>query len=226
MVKIENLSFGYNSGKILDNVNLHVRKKEFVSIIGHNGSGKTTLIKLIIGLLRPELGNVCVNGLDIHSFKGKKIRTSIGYINQGSIHTKLPITVLEVLNIGCINKTGELKNIIDDILNLLGISELKNRLYKTLSGGQKQKVNIARCLAQEPKIMLLDEPNSFLDYTSQTEIMEILKKLNREKEITIVMVSHNIRLVKEYSDKIYLLENLELKQIGENVILFPDKVLV
>jgi zinc transport system ATP-binding protein len=205
MIVINDLSFSYGDNKILENINLTINENDFISIIGHNGSGKTTFIKLIIGLLKPSSGNIFIN-------RGKNGSNLIGYINQGSINTKLPITVDEVINIGKLNKNNSTQ--MEEFLKILGIEELKNRLYKNLSGGQKQKVNIARCLMQESKVILLDEPNSFLDSKSQIEIMEILKKINKENNITIVMISHNLDFVKKYSNKIFLLENKNLFRVN------------
>ena len=208
MIVINNISFSYGLNKILENINLTISKNDFISIIGHNGSGKTTLIKLILGLLKPSSGKIIINGKN-----NKNNYHSIGYINQGSINTKLPITVNEVINIGKMN--NNYKYTVKKNIEILGIEKLKNRLYKTLSGGQKQKVNIARCLMQGSSIILLDEPDSFLDTNSQIEIMEILKNINRENNITILMISHNLDFVKRYSNKIFLLENKFLNRIDD-----------
>ncbi len=103
-----------------------------------------------------------------------------------------------------------------DPLAMVGIAELSTRLYRTLSGGQKQKTNIARCLAQKTELMLLDEPDSFLDHESQREIMSILSRLNREQGLTIVMISHDLSLVMSFSTRIYVLENRRLTEYGGN----------
>jgi len=211
MIKIKNMSFKYGYASILENINLSINKNDFVSIIGHNGSGKTTLLKLIIGLLKPDEGNILINGRNHKYFLKFKNFFNIGYINQGTTNTNLPISVFEVVNIG---NRGNNKKDVTDILKMMQIYDLRDRLYRTLSGGQKQKVNIARCLIQKPDVLILDEPNSFLDYESQIEIMDILKKLNIENNITIVMVSHDMSLVKEYSNSIYILKNKMLKKIG------------
>ncbi len=221
MIEIKNLSFNYGFHNILENINFSIKKKEFISIIGHNGSGKTTLIKLIIGLLKPKKGKIHINEIESGINKGRKTSSYFGYINQGSIQTNLPITVEEVINI------GNLKNLPEEIylktLDLMGIINLKGRLFKSLSGGQKQKVNIARCLIQHPEVMILDEPNSYLDNNSKIEIMELLKKLNKENGITIIMISHDLLLVKEYSDRIFILENKNIKEINKNLTPVTDE---
>jgi ABC-type Mn2+/Zn2+ transport system ATPase subunit len=209
MISIKNLSFSYGLNNILDDVNLSIRKNEFISIVGHNGSGKTTFIKLLLGLLKPKSGNIFFNENDLRP--GLRRKSGLfGYINQGAINTSLPITVREVLNIGNVKNYSE--NTVAETIEMLGIGSLKDRLFKSLSGGQKQKVNIARCLIQKPEIMILDEPNSFLDNESKFEIMEILKKFNIENGITIIMISHDLSLIKEYSGRVLLLENGKIKE--------------
>ncbi len=218
MIRIEELYFSYGKMKVLENVNLIINKGDFTLIAGHNGSGKTTLLKILLGILKPKKGLIYIDNKNINDiFKNKKRHTPIAYINQGVINTSLPITVREVINIGYLTKNKIDNYKTEDIITKLRINNIKDKLYKNLSGGQKQKVNIARCLVQEPKIMLLDEPTSFLDYKSQIEIMNIIKELNSKYDITIIVVSHDIKLVEEYSKKIYILENGNLKELDKNI---------
>lgn len=207
MVALHSVTFGYTSHPILKDISLHVREGQFVTIVGHNGSGKTTLLKLILGLIKPNSGSVSVDGKSLSA--GTK-RASIGYINQGSIHTRLPISVAEVVKIGLAADSRETD--ISESLALLGIEDLEGMQYRHLSGGQKQKVNIVRCLVGRPKLLLLDEPDAFLDQKSEIEFMEILKNLNSVRGITIIMVSHNITLVQRYASRVCRLENGSLEE--------------
>jgi len=184
-----------------------MHENDFTSIIGHNGSGKTTLIKIIMGFLKYRKGKIFINGIDSASQEFRKANKSFGYISQGSIATILPVTVKEIIGIAGIGNKHFDKKLYDNVLSTFGIKKLENELYRTLSGGQKQKVNIARCVAQEAEIIILDEPDAFLDPKSQHEIMELIKEVNLSKKISIVMISHDFSIVEKYSDRVFVIEN-------------------
>jgi len=186
-VKIENVSAFYNNVCALQNINLKVKNKEFLGIIGPNGGGKSTLLKIIIGLIKPTQGNIIID-------KNK----TIGYVPQFSTFDRqFPVSVLDVVLMGRIKGDKKLfsfytekdKNLSGSILNKLGISEFKDRQIGQLSLGQLQKVLIARALVSEPDILVLDEPIASIDEKSRKEIYNILKEINKEK--TIIIVSHD-----------------------------------
>jgi ABC-type Mn2+/Zn2+ transport system ATPase subunit len=209
MIKVENLSFYFGQNCIFDDISFNVVKNEFISIIGPNGCGKTTLLKLLLGLIKPQKGNILINDSKVNSVLSRK-KHIIGYINQGAINTHLPINVSEVITLGA--KIYSRKKY-ESILDFLNLENLEKRLYKTLSFGQKQKVNIARCLLEKQEILFLDEPNTFLDYDSQIEIIELIKKININDHITVLMVSHNFEAVGKYSDRIFLINNKKVNEL-------------
>jgi zinc transport system ATP-binding protein len=200
-LSLRGLAFGYGRREILRGVDLDVAAGSFVSIVGHNGSGKTTLLKVILGVLKPSSGSIRF----FDSGDGASA-SSVGYVNQGAIDTRLPLCAEEVVEIGLIGAEGIPGRRVPDALRALGIEELAKRPYRELSGGQKQKVQIARCLVRSPRLLLLDEPTSYLDESSETEFMRLIKRLNRERRMTILMISHDRGMVETYSDRIVRLD--------------------
>ncbi|HHV60520.1 MAG TPA: metal ABC transporter ATP-binding protein [Clostridiaceae bacterium] len=194
VIEIENLSVFYNEICALENINLTVYEKDFLGIIGPNGGGKSTLLKVIMGLLKPSKGAVKIYGHSIDS-----LRVPIGYVPQfGSFDREFPISVEDAVLTGCLygkklffpKFLNDDHNTVSTLLKELNIHDLRKRQIGELSGGQLQKVLIARALAAKPKILFLDEPTASVDTSAQGELMELLKELN--KKITIVMVSHDI----------------------------------
>lgn len=194
VIEVKDLNVYYGPVQALSNINLKVKKGEFLGIIGPNGGGKTTLLKVLLGLIKPDEGNVKIN-----------INTPIGYVPQFShFDREFPIKVLDVVLLGALEgrikpfhrfKKNQIKKA-EDIMNSLGIIEFRNRQISQLSGGQLQKVLIARALMVEPEIMILDEPTASLDANSKTEIYNLLKRLNKDK--TIIVVSHDMGVINSY----------------------------
>ena len=207
-IEIKSLSFSYSSHKILDDVSLAVQDSEIVSLVGPNGSGKTTLIKCIDRILRPK-GSIFLDGRDIDSFSRQEIARTIGYVPQSST-SSLSTTVFDTVlmgrrpHIGWQVSDADLDKVAG-ILELLHLEELAMRDFSQLSGGQKQKVLIARALAQEPAVLLLDEPTSNLDMRHQLEVMEIVKDMVHEKKISAVMAIHDLNLAYRFSDKLAMM---------------------
>jgi zinc transport system ATP-binding protein len=208
LLSLRGVTFGYGPYPVFKDLDLDIAEGSFTSVIGHNGSGKSTLLKIILGVLRPSSGSVRFGEIDKRGNVAE-----IGYINQGAIDTRLPLSALEVVEIGLIGKEraaagpGPM-----DALRAIGIDSLASRQYRELSGGQKQKVQIARCLVRDPRLLLLDEPTSFLDESSELDFMRLLRKLNQERRITIVMISHDLCIVEEYSDRIVRLDGGRLRE--------------
>jgi len=199
VIEVRNLWFSYEKEPVLEDVTFSVKKGDFLAIIGPNGGGKSTLLKLILGLLKPERGEIKVLGKP-----PQKVRHKIGYLPQYSFsNTSFPITVMDVALMGRLNRRGfgkrytdEDRKKVEEILKRLGIWEYRNTHIGNLSGGQRQRVLIARALAVEPEILLLDEPTAGVDPEYETGICEILKELN--KEMTIVLVTHDIGVISRY----------------------------
>lgn len=203
IIDIENLTFSYEKDTILEDVNLHVKQKEFLAIIGPNGGGKSTLLKLILGIEKTSLGKI-----EIFGEKPSKNLTSIGYVPQNTnVNTDFPIKVIEVVMMGHVGHKrpliGYRKEEIEcalDSLKQVNMGKYANSKIGSLSGGQRQRVMIARALCSHPKILLLDEPTSNIDTTGQKEVYELLKELN--KYITIVVVSHDLSVILEYATSV------------------------
>ncbi|MCG8485489.1 MAG: ABC transporter ATP-binding protein [Clostridia bacterium] len=197
-IEIKDLSVDYGSVCVLQNINLKVKSKEFLGIIGPNGGGKTTLLKVMLRQLKPTIGSIFI-----------KRDEPIGYVPQFAFFDRsFPINVLEVILMGKLppkinlfqRYSAQDKTEAQEIMKMLGILELKNRQISQLSGGQLQKVLIARALMTDPKILLLDEPTASLDSESKKEIYKILNQLNEDK--TILIVTHEMEDIFLYVDRV------------------------
>ena len=209
-LKIENINFGYKTKHILNDVCLDVEFGKVVSIIGPNGSGKTTFIKCINKILKPKRGSVKLNGEDLYLMKQEDIAKKIAYVPQMT-NDFFSGTVMDLVIMGRKpyikwNISDKDIQIVLDILDSMDIIHLADKFYSELSGGQKQKVLIARALAQDTDIYLLDEPISFLDIKNQIEVMQMSRELAKRGKIVIIVV-HDLNMAMKYSDKILLLEN-------------------
>ncbi|MFA9399155.1 MAG: metal ABC transporter ATP-binding protein [Clostridiaceae bacterium] len=216
MIEINNLNFSYakNKEKTINNLNFKVADNFYLSIIGENGSGKSTLVKLILGILKSPKGSIKVD------------TTNIGYVPQrlDNFNSKFPITVLEMLNCHMKAKKIKIPNEIERSLNLVSMNSCKNSLIGNLSGGQIQKIFIARALIGNPKLLILDEPTTGIDEKTQEDILNILSDLNKSGT-TIITVEHNITRAYSQSSHILKLQQGKgslfetstfIKNMGEN----------
>jgi zinc transport system ATP-binding protein len=198
MINIQNLSFSYEPGSpyLLNNININIEKGSYVSILGENGSAKSTLMKLILGFNKPNCGKIFVHTKDI------------GYVPQRmeNFNPQFPITVKEVLQ--CHFKVLKLrdKSLIDNCLEVVNMKDFKNSLIGNLSGGQMQKIFIARAIMGTPKLLILDEPSTGVDIKSQEDIYRVIKNLNK-LGVTVLSVEHNLTAALENSSHILKLEN-------------------
>lgn len=199
IIKLEKVSFSYDKNEFLRDITLPIYDDDFLGIIGPNGGGKTTLLKLILGVLQPQKGKITVLGKS-----PKETRKDIGYLSQfKNIDFDFPITAYEIVLLSRVgNKIVKRyskadKEAAKNAMKQLGIWNLKEKKLNELSGGEKQRVFVARALANEPKILLLDEPMSNLDIHIQEEFYKILKELN--KKIAIVIVDHDLEMVSKYA---------------------------
>ncbi len=212
-VELMNVHVRLGTLHILSGVDIEARPCEFISIIGANGAGKTTLLKVINGTLKPFRGRVSVLGYDLSRYRSLNfLRKEIGVVPQRANSVRFPLRVEEAVLMGRYGKIGLIhrprKEDWDktfEIMEAVGIKPFSKKLVHELSGGEQQKVALARALAQEPLILLLDEPTTYLDHPAQSEIMEIIHTLHHQRELTTVLVSHDVQLVEQYSDKVYLL---------------------
>ena len=199
MVTIEQLSFAYSGlgDNILRDINLTISNGEYLSIIGENGSGKTTFMRLLLGLLKPTKGIIQINA------------KAIGYVPQknDNVNTAFPITVFEALNSYRHLLKIKDKEIVMRALETVGMEKQYNHLMGNLSGGQTQKILLARAIMGNPELLILDEPSTGIDLDSQRDIYKLLKKLNTEKNMTIIAVEHNLEAVYANSTNIFHLQN-------------------
>lgn len=201
IIEVDKVSFAYKDNLVLKEVSLNVHKGDYLGMIGPNGGGKTTLVKIMLGLLSPPKGSVRLFGQEIESFKDW---SKVGYVPQKVINfdVNFPATVFEVVAMGRYGKRGLFrsltkvdKEVVRESLRQVEMLEFKDRIIGDLSGGQQQRVFIARALAGEPEVIFLDEPMSGVDAQAQDQFYQLLKKLNRDLELTLVFISHDIEAV-------------------------------
>jgi len=222
-LKIQGLNFRYNDRLVLEDINLEVEEGEILTLLGPNGSGKTTLLRCIVRILNPERGCIFIDEKQISKMKREQLARKIGYVPQ-SESSSFPVTVFDTVLMGrkpylSWNPTFKDFRIVSEVLHLLGLEEFALRDLNELSGGEKQKVLIARTIAQGPEIMLLDEPTSSLDLKHQLEVLEVVRSLAKEKGISVIMAMHDLNLASRYSDKLVMLKNGKIFSIGT-----PEKV--
>ncbi|MFH1305040.1 MAG: ABC transporter ATP-binding protein [Candidatus Omnitrophota bacterium] len=224
--QIKNLTCGYGSKAVLKNVNLGVKDREIFGIIGPNGCGKTTLLKAMTRVLRPETGEILFNGKCVWSMGFKELARKIAVVSQ-SAETAF-ISVEEFVLLGRIPfykrfqflETKKDLRLAEESMALTGVLGFRDRLMSEISGGERQLVFIARALAQEPELLLLDEPTTHLDITHQVKVLDLIRKLNREVGITVAMVLHDLNLAGEYCHRLALIKDGSVHRIGH-----PEEVL-
>ncbi len=208
-LKITGITFKYASEPILKNVTMELGKREILGLIGPNGAGKSTLIKCIDKILKPLGGSILLDGQEIRKMTRREIAKHIGYVPQTSSGC-FPATVFDTVLMGRYPRTGwgssdrDIEKVAE-VMELLKIERFALRNFNTLSGGEKQKVMLARALAQEPKVLLLDEPTSNLDIKHQLEVMEVIRDIVRYKGISAVVAIHDLNLAARYADKLVML---------------------
>lgn len=224
-VELKDLDFAYKSRKkefpVLRDISLRIAGSQLVSILGPNGVGKSTLIHCMNRILDPTKGAVLVNGHDVSTVSIKDLAKVMGYVPYSSVDN-FPLTVTDTVIMGRHphSKWGTLDNdlrIVHEMLRMIGIEDLADRNFNELSAGQHQKVILARGLAQEPRILFLDEPTSNLDVKYQLEITKLLRRLSRERNMLIIMISHDINIAAKYSDNIIMMHDGGIFALGRPV---------
>ena len=213
-LKLENFSSGYKNNFVVKNINLSVNSGEWLGVIGPNGSGKSTLIKGILRIIRPFRGNIYLKNKDIKFLSNKKISQTISFLPQ-QLNSNLMLTVRQLVALGRspykefwefeLNKIDQ--EIINKSLNLVDMYDLKDKQINQISGGQLQRAYLALALAQEPEILILDEPTNALDLKYQIKLLEIIKDLKLNSNISVITILHDLNLAARYSEKILALKS-------------------
>ncbi|MCX6777557.1 MAG: metal ABC transporter ATP-binding protein [Candidatus Micrarchaeota archaeon] len=208
IVEFENVSFGYGRQPAVEKATFSIERGDFVGVIGPNGSGKTTIVKLMLNLLKPDEGSIMIFGKGIADFREWR---RVGYVPQKATNfdQNFPATVFEVASMGRIPKAGLARRLssadyaaVERALKTAGILNLRDSRIGDLSGGQQQRVFIARALATEPELLILDEPTVGVDMEAQHNFYALLRRLNKEFGLTLVLVSHDIGLVSKNVNKL------------------------
>ncbi|MBU0758774.1 MAG: ABC transporter ATP-binding protein [Candidatus Omnitrophica bacterium] len=213
LIDVNSLSGGYDKNLVIKDLSFEVKKGEFLGIIGPNGSGKSTLLKLMSRALVPRSGTIALEGKDIKSMDLKEFCRKTAFVPQDTV-INFSFSVEEIVLMGRIPHLRRMQfetkkdfSIAHNALSLTDTLYIKDKEISELSAGERQRVVIAKALAQEPMLLFLDEPTSHLDIGHQAQILDLLKKMNREKDLTIVMVMHDLNLASEYCSRIILLDH-------------------
>lgn len=226
IISIDNLWFKYDKDSILENININIDQGSFISIIGPNGSGKTTLLKNMVNLLTPTKGSISLFKKDIKNIKYKDLAKKVAVVHQSN-NIGFNFSVEDVVMMGRFpylkrfqSETSKDYEIVEKAMKNTGIFDLKDRSILNISGGEMQRVMIARALVQEPEILVLDEPISNLDLKYQVGILNICKELNKKENLTVICILHDINLASRYSDNIILLKDGKIHSLDKpnNVI--------
>jgi iron complex transport system ATP-binding protein len=228
-LKIKDLEFSYASVQILKDVCIELAASEMLGVVGPNGAGKSTLIRCIDRILAPQKGSILLDEQDIKEIRPIELAKKMGYIPQSTSQV-FPATVFDTVlmgrrpHIGWRSSEKDTEKVLET-LQMLNIEGFAMRDINELSGGQQQKVFIARALTQEPEVLLLDEPTSNLDIRHQLEVMDIIKNIVREKGISAIMAIHDLNLASRYADRIILMNSGEIFSAGDPVsALTPENI--
>lgn len=219
IIELKDICFSYTSDEVLKDVSLEIHKGDYVGLVGPNGGGKTTLLKLMLGLLKPKDGSVKLFGTDIKDFKDW---SKIGYVPQNKhVELNFPVTVEEMVSMGRYGKRGlfHFPTKVDKEKTLNALSQVdmidfKDRQIHDLSGGQQQRVFIARAIASEPEIIFLDEPTVGVDVKTQKQFYSLLRKLNKDLALTLILVTHELDIVAHEATELGYI-NRTLEYYGE-----------
>jgi iron complex transport system ATP-binding protein len=226
LIAAKELTLSYNGHAVVQDFNLSIPRQTMVGLVGPNGSGKTTILRALAGLIEPVLGHAFVNGMQACQLDKRMRARQIGWVPQQEI-AAWPLTVYEVVRLGraphrgwLMPYTNEDKNIIERALTRADLLTLKSRPVDKLSGGELQRVLIARVLAQEPEVLLLDEPTANLDIHHQVQVLDLVRDLVQEKSLSVVMAIHDLSLAARYCDQLVLLHKGREVSTGK-----PEEVL-
>ncbi|GJM16937.1 MAG: iron ABC transporter ATP-binding protein [Thermodesulfobacteriota bacterium] len=203
LIKLENVAIGYDNQTFVDSINLSIESNQFWGVLGPNGSGKTTLLKTVLSLIPPLKGQALIQN-----------ELVFGYVPQNEKFDPIfPISVYELVLMGRYSRVKPAsrlsrvdKEVVEKSIEYAGISHLRDRTFRSLSGGEKQRSLLARSIAGEPDLLVLDEPTASVDMKGELEIMQLVKEIQSQRKLAVIMVSHFINTISEYSDHIILID--------------------
>ena len=210
-METENLHYNYSEKPVLDGISFSLRQGEILGILGPNGCGKTTLLRNLNRNLTPLDGTISLDGDDMASMKKREIARKVAVVPQSN-EIRFAFTVREMVEMGRMpfqasfcGSSSEDERIVDEAMKSVGITHMADRKMNTMSGGERQRVMIARALAQTPEIILMDEPTLHLDINMQFEVLDLVSELAAEKGLSVIIVSHDLPMVARYCDRIILI---------------------
>lgn len=232
LLKIKNLSCGYNGIDVVKDISFNVKRGQNICIVGPNGCGKSTLLKAISNLIESK-GDISLDNIKISELNRKDLATKIALMTQ-TTSIQFPYTVYETVALGRYahlkgffsNLTKEDENIVLNCMDMVGLLDIKDKVITELSGGQIQRVFLARAFAQNPEVILLDEPTNHLDLRYQIDILNYLSKWVKENNKIVIAVLHDLNLVQRFGDNVVMLKSGEVKSIGKPCDVFKDDFLI
>lgn len=227
ILAVDGVEFSYSSRPVLRNIKFEVERGEFFAILGNNGAGKSTLLKCLNRVLKPQRGTILLEKSDLFSLSRREVARHLGYVAQRYESTRF--TVFDAVLLG---RKPHIKwgttvrdlEVVRKVLAILGLEEFSLRYLDELSGGELQKVIVARALAQEPRVLLLDEPTSNLDLRNQLEVLKTVQRAVREQNLAAVVVMHDLNLALRFADKFLLLKNRTIFACGGMEIITPENI--
>lgn len=228
-LQTKNLCVGYSNTPVVSQVELQVNRGEILTLIGPNGSGKTTILKTIINQLKPLNGVVCIESENVAQMDAHLLAQKMSVVLTNRLHTEM-MTVREVVETGRYPYTGRFgilsekdHHIVEEAMELVRVKTIEGRDFSKISDGQRQRVMLARALAQEPEVIVLDEPTSFLDIKYKLEFLSMLKNLAKTRNMTVIMSLHEVELARIVSDRIACIKNGVMERIGTPQDIFANQ---
>ena len=231
MISLKHVSKSFGPLKAVDDASLEVKKGEIICLIGPSGSGKSTLLKALCRLLTPYAGTVYLNGSDINAMNTESVAQIISVLPQSS-HAPSDITVEELIRYGRLPYQKFFDSLkkedlaaVEEAIKITELDKFRSRSINTLSGGERQRAWLAMALAQQPQILLLDEPTTYLDVHHQLELMELVVRLHYEKQLTVIMVLHDLNHAARYSQRLVAVKNGQIVADGQVSEVFTEPVI-
>ena len=227
ILRVDDMAFRYASTPVLDGVGFCVAPGEFMAVLGNNGAGKSTLLKCINRILRPSYGSVLLDEADVRRLKGMELAKQVGYVPQRTEASRM--TVYDTVLLG---RRPHIEwdagrrdyEVTERVIERLGLGHIALRTIDELSGGELQKTAIARALAQEPRVLLLDEPTSSLDLRNQLDVLQTVRRITREEGVAVVAVMHDLNLALRFADRFCFLSEGRVHACGGSEVVTPDVV--